>query len=186
MTHTPELLPCPHCGGKARVVTYKRRIGPVCPHIVFRQHVTCGKCGAQTKIFKRSGKPVAAWNRRIPTAAQAEIARLTAEQQKLAGRILAHEDDLSATSAGLGLSATLRHYARADIYADAEECNEAIDHAIDTMEAAADTVEALLAALAEIAAAYAMEEDTPEHNHEDRLDAAIKAGVAAIAKAKGD
>jgi hypothetical protein len=44
----------------------------------------------------------------------------------------------------------------------------------------------LLAALAEIAAAYAMEEDTPEHNHEDRLDAAIKAGVAAIAKAKGD
>lgn len=44
----------------------------------------------------------------------------------------------------------------------------------------------LLAGAAEAVAAWDMEEDTPEHNHEDRLEAAIAMLRAAIRKARGD
>lgn len=44
----------------------------------------------------------------------------------------------------------------------------------------------LLAGAAEAVAAWDMEEDTPEHNHEDRLEAAIAMLRAAIRKAGGD
>jgi hypothetical protein len=44
----------------------------------------------------------------------------------------------------------------------------------------------LLAAALEAIAAWDMEEDTPEHNQRDRLDAAIGMMRAAIAKSRGD
>lgn len=61
-----DLKPCGHCGGRARISTYKKRIGTVCRHTVIRQHAVCTKCGAQTKIFKALGKATIAWNNRQP------------------------------------------------------------------------------------------------------------------------
>ena len=64
ITPAVELLPCPFCAGPAKLVTTKRRIGSVTPHMVIRQHVECKKCGAQSKVFKGTGKAMPAWNRR--------------------------------------------------------------------------------------------------------------------------
>lgn len=58
------LDPCPFCKGRARLSTFKKRIGTVCRHTVVRQYAVCTKCGAQTKIFKVLGKAADAWNMR--------------------------------------------------------------------------------------------------------------------------
>lgn len=58
------LLPCPHCGGRAALSTYKKRIGTVCKHLVIRQHAVCKVCGAQTRVFKALDRAPRAWNKR--------------------------------------------------------------------------------------------------------------------------
>jgi hypothetical protein len=66
-----RLLPCPCCGGRAALSTYKKRIGTACRHTVIRQHVVCKVCGTQTRVFKALGRAAAAWHKRQPTQSDA-------------------------------------------------------------------------------------------------------------------
>ena len=83
-----RLLPCPCCGGRAALSTYKKRIGTACRHTVIRQHVVCKVCGTQTRVFKALGRAAAAWHKRQPTQTDAlKIAREALEvlSQRLEG-----------------------------------------------------------------------------------------------------
>jgi hypothetical protein len=70
-----SLKPCPLCSGRARLVTFKKRIGRVCPHTVFRQHIQCTKCGLQSKQSKSKDaaeRMIKRWNTRPDATALVE------------------------------------------------------------------------------------------------------------------
>ena len=60
-----ELKPCPFCGGKAKIVTWrdeKRRENPT--------KIKCVSCGCTSGVKNRIGKAAAAWNRRVNDGSQ--------------------------------------------------------------------------------------------------------------------
>lgn len=89
------LLPCPHCGGRAALSTYKKLIGTACKHLVIRQHVVCKVCGAQTRVFKALDRAPRAWNKRQTTQSNAlKVAREALEGMvKYAGMRESWQDD---------------------------------------------------------------------------------------------
>ena len=78
---TETLKPCPFCGGRAALSTFKKRIGTACKHTVIRQHAVCKVCSAQTRVFKALDRAPRAWNRRQTDADRIEA--LTAENERL-------------------------------------------------------------------------------------------------------
>ena len=80
-----RLLPCPCCGGRAALSTYKKRIGTACRHTVIRQHAVCKVCGTQTRVFKALGRAAAAWNKRQP---------IGTDKKEAMDRLIAQDADL--------------------------------------------------------------------------------------------
>lgn len=66
MAEIPELLPCPCCGGKARLVK-KEGYGPAGGKYS-RGYVTCQKCDLTTPTKSPFGKAVERWNSRSDSA----------------------------------------------------------------------------------------------------------------------
>lgn len=93
------LLPCPHCGGRAALSTYKKRIGTVCKHLVIRQHAVCKVCGAQTRVFKALDRAPRAWNKR--QTIQSDALREALEAAPLIGRTESVYDFMERQSAWL-------------------------------------------------------------------------------------
>ena len=58
---TPELLPCPFCGGKPEKVHY---IKPFFPRAEKTYAIRCLRCRAETKEARTRITPVRNWNRR--------------------------------------------------------------------------------------------------------------------------
>ena len=75
---TETLKPCPFCGGRAALSTFKKRIGTACKHTVIRQHAVCKVCSAQTRVFKALDRAPRAWNRR-----QTDADRLKAQAKTI-------------------------------------------------------------------------------------------------------
>ena len=73
-TDIEALLPCPFCGGKARLFKTQGRVGRASPSLWYRENAACTvkKCRAQSASFKRPGQAVAAWNTRNALADAAE------------------------------------------------------------------------------------------------------------------
>lgn len=84
ITERGELLPCPCCGGNARIRYTGNGSGPLgyISNIYMRSKpgfVMCDKCGLMTSRNMRSCRAVKKWNTRAPILTPKQIERLEEE-----------------------------------------------------------------------------------------------------------
>lgn len=60
----PDLASCPKCGGKPYYNKFRRRVGMVCPHVIYKERVQCRRksCRNATAWTRKEGKAPGAWN----------------------------------------------------------------------------------------------------------------------------
>ena len=57
MNKTPELLPCPFCGGEAKLVKSKSKVNDY--------HIKCDRCSIKTGWWYGKSDVVKTWNNRV-------------------------------------------------------------------------------------------------------------------------